>query len=42
VHTIAFIDKDADRASETFIKFLTTLAEQNGGLFKQVNTDQLD
>jgi hypothetical protein len=42
VNTIAFIDKDADRASDTFIKFLTTLADQNGGKFKQVTTDQLD
>jgi hypothetical protein len=42
VNTIAFIDKDADKASDTFIKFLTTLADQNGGKFKQVTTDQLD
>jgi hypothetical protein len=42
VNTIAFIDRDADRASDTFIKFLTTVADQNGGKFKQVTTDQLD
>jgi hypothetical protein len=42
VNTIAFIDKEADRASDTFIKFLTALADQNGGKFKQVTTDQLD
>jgi hypothetical protein len=42
VNTIAFIDKDADRAAEAFVEFLTTLAHRNGGEFKLVATDQLD
>jgi hypothetical protein len=41
VNTIAFVDKDADRATDTFINFLTGLAAQNGGTFKRVSTSEL-
>jgi hypothetical protein len=42
VNTIAFVSSSDDDTSESFIKFLQTLAEQNGGKFKHVAQDQLD
>ena len=42
VNTIAFVTSSDDETSESFIKFLQTLADQNGGKFKHVAQDQLD
>lgn len=42
INTIAFSSTEGDEQSESFIKFLTLLADQNGGKFKAVSQDQLD
>lgn len=42
VNTIAFVTSQDDDTSESFLKFLQTLADQNGGKFKHVAQDQLD
>jgi hypothetical protein len=42
VNTIAFVTSQDDETSESFLKFLQTLADQNGGKFKHVAQDQLD
>ncbi len=42
INSIAFVSKQDDETSESFIKFLTTLAEGNGGKFKRVSQDQLE
>ena len=42
INTIAFSATETDEQSESFLKFLGTLADQNGGKFKAVSQDQLD
>jgi hypothetical protein len=42
VNTIAFVTNFDDETSESFEKFLHTLADQTGGKYKTVSQDQLD
>ena len=42
INTIAFVTSSDDATSESFMKFLTTLADSNNGKFKRVAQDQLD
>jgi hypothetical protein len=42
INTIAFVGSAQDETSESFEKFLQTLAGQNGGKYKKVSQDQLD
>jgi hypothetical protein len=42
INSIAFVTSADDETSESFIQFLTTVADQNGGKFKRVSQDQLD
>jgi hypothetical protein len=42
INSIAFVTNDNDETSESFIKFLTTIADGNGGKFKRVAQDQLE
>jgi hypothetical protein len=42
INTIAFVTSADDETSESFVKFLNTLADQNGGKYKRVSQDQLE
>jgi hypothetical protein len=42
INTIAFVTTMDDETSDSFVKFLETLADQNGGKYKKVSQDQLD
>jgi hypothetical protein len=42
INTIAFVTTIDDETSDSFVKFLETLANQNGGKYKKVSQDQLD
>ena len=42
VNTVAFVTSKSDQTSESFLKFLQKLANNNGGQFRHVALDELD
>ena len=41
-NTVAFVTSKSDQTSESFLKFLQKLANNNGGQFRHVALDELD